>query len=332
VTVYWLSMSQPFEGLPTTPTADELLDQAFSRAARAGRAKSGVEAQQSMLLTAANVLSDNLEHVVTAWPGIEALDPFYRDLADAVAGVDALRKQLNEVGWAGRKAGDIRREYEGRFGDPETARKLRKQAFARMADVVEEVDDDLAAIAEARQELRVLPEIDPDEPTIVVAGYPNVGKSSFVNRVTRADNETDSYPFTTTQIHVGHLERERLRYQLVDTPGLLDRPAAERNGIESQAVSALTHAADTVLVFLDPTGECGYPRAVQWDLQADIAARFDAPVLTVATMRDKLDADVDDDRVDYQMSVTDGDGVSEVLDAAIGAVGYEPGLPFDGRS
>ena len=324
-------MSQPFEGLPTMPTADELLDQAFSRAARAGRAKSGVEAQQSMLLTAANVLSDNLEHVVTAWPDIESLDPFYRDLADAVGGVDALRKQLNEVGWAGRKAGEIRREYEGRFADPETARKLRKQAFARMADVVEEVDDDLAAIAEARQELRALPEINPDEPTIVVAGYPNVGKSTFVNRVTRADNETDSYPFTTTQIHVGHLERERIRYQLVDTPGLLDRPAADRNAIESQAVSALTHAADAVLVFLDPTGECGYPLSVQWDLRADIAARFDVPVLTVATMRDKLDADVADDRVDYQMSVTDGNGVSEALDAAIGAVGYEPDLPFDSR-
>jgi nucleolar GTP-binding protein len=324
-------MSQPFEGLPTTPTADELLDQAFSRAARAGRAKSGVEAQQSMLLTAANVLSDNLEHVVTAWPDIESLDPFYRDLADAVGGVDALRKQLNEVGWAGRKAGEIRREYEGRFADPETARKLRKQAFARMADVVEEVDDDLAAIAEARQELRALPEINPDEPTIVVAGYPNVGKSTFVNRVTRADNETDSYPFTTTQIHVGHLERERIRYQLVDTPGLLDRPAADRNAIESQAVSALTHAADAVLVFLDPTGECGYPLSVQWDLRADIAARFDVPVLTVATMRDKLDADVADDRVDYQMSVTDGNGVTEALDAAIGAVGYEPDLPFDSR-
>ncbi len=324
-------MSQPFEGLPTTPTADELLDQAFSRAARAGRAKSGVEAQQSMLLTAANVLSDNLEHVVTAWPDIESLDPFYRDLADAVGGVDALRKQLNEVGWAGRKAGEIRREYEGRFADPETARKLRKQAFARMADVVEEVDDDLAAIAEARQELRALPEINPDEPTIVVAGYPNVGKSTFVNRVTRADNETDSYPFTTTQIHVGHLERERIRYQLVDTPGLLDRPAADRNAIESQAVSALTHAADAVLVFLDPTGECGYPLSVQWDLRADIAARFDVPVLTVATMRDKLDADVADNRVDYQMSVTDGNGVTEALDAAIGAVGYEPDLPFDSR-
>jgi nucleolar GTP-binding protein len=324
-------MSQPFEGLPTTPTAGELVDQAFSRAARAGKAKSGHEAQQSMLVTAANVLSDNLENVVTAWPDMDGLAPFYRELADAVAGVDELRQHLDRVHWASRKTGEIRREYEGRLrGDADTARKLRKQAFARLADVVESVDDDLAALGEARDALRVLPDIRPDEPTIVVAGYPNVGKSTFVNRVTRADNDTASYPFTTTQIHVGHVERDRIRYQLVDTPGLLDRPPADRNDIESQAVSALEHAADAVLVVLDPTGDCGYPLAVQFDLRADIAARFDAPVLTVANMRDKLDADLDDDRVDHHMSVAEGDGVDEVLTAAVEAVGYEPELPFDG--
>ncbi len=55
-----------FEDLPTTPTSEELIDKAFSRAARAGKAKRGLEAQQSMLQTAANIISDNLENVVTA--------------------------------------------------------------------------------------------------------------------------------------------------------------------------------------------------------------------------------------------------------------------------
>jgi nucleolar GTP-binding protein len=326
-------MSQPFEGLPTTPTADELVDKAFSRAARAGRAKSGVEAQRSMLQTAANVLSDNLENVVTAWPDFDGLDPFYRELADAVAsaddvdGVDALRQHLNEVGWASRKTGELRREYESRLaGDVDTARKLRKQAFARLADVVESVGDDLQALNEARDALKVLPDIRPDEPTIVVAGYPNVGKSSFVNRVTRADNEIAAYPFTTTQINVGHLERDRIRYQLVDTPGLLDRPADDRNEIESQAVSALAHAADAVLVLLDASGECGYPIEVQLALRDDVDDRFDVPVLTVCNKMDRS-RDVD---ADHYMSVTEGTNVEAVLEAAIDAVGYEPELPFDG--
>ncbi|OYR79265.1 GTP-binding protein, partial [Halorubrum ezzemoulense] len=80
-----------FEGLPTTPRSEELVDKAFSRAARAGRAKRGHEAQESMLRTAGNVLSDNLENVVTSWPdfGFD-VDPFYYELADALVDVDRL--------------------------------------------------------------------------------------------------------------------------------------------------------------------------------------------------------------------------------------------------
>ncbi|WP_049922060.1 NOG1 family protein [Halopiger djelfimassiliensis] len=328
-----------FEDLPTTPTSEELIDKAFSRAARAGKAKGGLEAQQSMLQTAANIISDNLENVVTAWPDFEYEDdvhPFYYELADAIVDVDKLRQSLSEVMWASRKAREIHEEYQPRLRktDVDTARKHRKQAFARLADIVEQIDDELLYINEARNDLRDLPDIDPDEPTIVVAGYPNVGKSSFVNDVTSARGETASYPFTTKGIGVGHFERDHIRYQIVDTPGLLDRPPAERNEIESQAVSAIEHLADCMLVVLDPSGECGYPLASQLELRDSIAAQFEEiPVLTVANKTDRRDV-WDEDRleerpVDYTMSVETGDDVETVLDAAVDAVDYEPELPFD---
>ncbi|MFD1587911.1 NOG1 family protein [Halorientalis brevis] len=316
------------EDLPTTPTSEELIDKAFSRAARAGRAKSGYEAQQSMLQTASNIISDNLENVVTTWPDIDTLDPFYYELVDAIVGVDDLRQHLSELTWASRKADEIRDEYQTRFRnvDAEGAKKLRKQAFARLADIVEEVEGDLTAVSEARDDLRDVPDIRPDEPTIVVAGYPNVGKSSFVNDVTNARNETASYPFTTTEIRVGHIERDHIRYQLVDTPGLLDRPPEDRNEIESQAVSAVEHLADSVLVFIDASAECGFPLDAQLELRDAIAEQFDdVPVLTICNKSDRS-RDVD---ADHYMSVTEGENVQGVLDAAVEAVGYEPELPFD---
>ncbi|WP_435077055.1 NOG1 family protein [Halococcus sp. AFM35] len=312
-----------FEDLPTTPTAEELVDRAFSRAARAGRAKSGVEAQRSMLQTASNVLSDNLEHVVTSWPDFDTVDPFYYELADAIVEVDELRKSLSEVGWASNQTDEIKREYQGRLGgDVETARKLRKQAFARLADVVEEVAEDLDRLNAARDELKVLPDIRPDEPTIVVAGFPNVGKSTFVNRVTNARHETASYPFTTTRIGVGHLTREHIRYQLVDTPGLLDREE-KRNEIELQAESALTHVADCVLVFVDASEACGYPLSDQLALRDAVAERFDVPVLTVCAKADRSR----DIEADHYLSVESEEGIEETVSMAVDAVGYEPELP-----
>jgi nucleolar GTP-binding protein len=316
-----------FEDLPQTPTAAELLDQAYSRAARSGRAKGGVEAQVSMLQTGANICSDNLENVVTGWPDFETVDPFYYELADAIVDVDALRESLGEVSWASRKTASLRDEYQSKVhgSSPDVSRKHRKQAFARIADVVESVDDDLDRIREAHQDLRDLPDIRPDEPTIVVAGYPNVGKSTFVNHVTRARNETASYPFTTTGIGVGHLERDHIRYQLVDTPGLLDRPPEERNEIERQAISAVEHLADCVLVFLDPSGECGYPLDAQRELRDDVTQRFDVPVMAIGTKAD-VSKDVD---ADYYMSVLEEQGVEDVVGAAVEAIGFEPELPFE---
>ena len=315
-----------FEDLPPTPTAELLIDKAFSRAARAGRAKSGAEAQLSMLQTAANIISDNLENVVRGWPDFDQMHPFYRDLAATLVDVDRLRESLSEIQWAGQQATELRNEYQSKVhGDTAAARKHRKQAFARLADVVESVADALETVDTATGELQTLPDIRPDEPTIVVAGYPNVGKSSFVNAVTNARNETAAYPFTTTGIGVGHLTRDHIRYQLIDTPGLLDRPEAERNEIEAQAVSALRHIADCVLVFVDASERCGYPLPVQLELRDELTDRFAVPVLTVCNKADESR----DVAADYYTSVSEGTGLKPVVDAAVAAIDYEPELPIE---
>lgn len=314
-----------FEDLPTTPRSEELVDKAFSRASRAGRAKSGLEAQESMLQTSSNILSDNLENVVTAWPDFDYVDPFYYELADAVVDVDRLRQALSEVTWASRQIPEIRSEYMTKMRNAkiDTARKHRKQAFARMADIMDEIEDDLLFVGQARDDLKSLPDIRPDEPAIVVAGYPNVGKSSFVNHITAAHNEIASYPFTTKAVQIGHFERNRIRYQIIDTPGILDRPQEERNGIERQAVSALEHLADTVLFVVDASGECGYPLDAQLELREEILERFDVPVLTICNKSDRS-TDVE---ADVYMSVKEEENIDETLDRAVDAVDWEPDLP-----
>jgi len=317
-----------FENLPTAPRSEELLDKAFSRAARAGNAKAGLEAQQSMLTVAVNITSDNLENVVTAWPDFDYVDPFYYELADAIVDVNELRQSLSEVTWASRQIEELGREYNSKLRktDPDAARKHRKQAFARIADIMDEIKTDLRAVGDARDELKSIPDIRPDEPAIVIAGYPNVGKSSFVNHVTRASNEIAEYPFTTRGVQIGHLERDHIRYQLIDTPGLLDRPEDERNDIERQAAGAIEHLADTILFFLDASGDCGYPLEVQLALRDDLVDRFadrDIPVLAICNKSDRS-TDVE---ADAYMSITETDGIDEVLSMAVEAVGYEPELP-----
>lgn len=322
-------MSTPFEDLPTVLTADELLDKAYSRAARTGRAKTGVEAQYAMLDVASHIVTDNLEDISRRWPDLAGLDPFYRMLADALVGVDELRGHLGAVDWAAEQVDVVVTEHRNRIRrDTEAATRQRKQAFARIASVVEEVADDLEALEAARQELAAIPGIDPSAPTIVLAGYPNVGKSSLLNAVTRASGDVATYPFTTTRIGIGHIEHRHVQYQLIDTPGLLDRPEADRNEIERQTIAALEHLADCVVILLDASETCGYPLSAQLALRDELRDRFATAGVPVITACNKADLSTDVD-ADFFVSVTEDDGVDELLAASIDAIDYEPTLPFD---
>jgi len=98
----------------------------------------------------------------------------------------------------------------------------RKKAFGRMASVLRSVEGDLLFLGEARDRLRKLPTIDLDLPTIIIAGYPNVGKSSFLAMVTSAKPQVAAYPFTTLHPCLGIMELSKSRrLVLADIPGLI---------------------------------------------------------------------------------------------------------------
>ena len=164
---------------------------------------------------------------------------------------------------------------------------------------------------EVRNVLRKLPHVE-DACTIVIAGYPNVGKSSFIRQVSSASPEIASYPFTTKGIIVGHRKLGRERIQFVDTPGILDRPAEQRNAIEKQALSAMINVADIILFILDPSEHCGYPMEVQLNLLDEVKGMIDVPLVVAAN---KSDLQVADGYL--SMSTEKGEGVEEVLAAIL---------------
>jgi nucleolar GTP-binding protein len=107
---------------------------------------------------------------------------------------------------------------------------------------------------------------------------------------------------------VGLRQQGRVRIQFVDTPGILDRPAEERNPIERQALSAMMNVASVILFILDPSEHCGYPMDVQLRLLNEVKDMVKVPVIVVANKSDIRVAD------GYRsMSTETKDGVDEVL-------------------
>ena len=123
--------------------------------------------------------------------------------------------------------------------------------------------DTLTYLEQVRQHLSRLPSIDPNTRTLLITGFPNVGKSSFMNKVTRANVDVQPYAFTTKSLFVGHMDYKYLRWQVIDTPGILDHPLEDRNTIEMQSITALAHLRACVLYFVDLSEQCGYNIAAQ---------------------------------------------------------------------
>jgi nucleolar GTP-binding protein len=226
--------------------------------------------------------------------------------------VEKLKMSLASVDWASKKIHEVARSYVGKIRDADLPEPVRKEAFGRISSIIKSINKDLLFLNEARNILRKLPDVQ-DEPTIVVAGYPNVGKSSFVSKITGASPKIAPYPFTTKGVTIGHFTRDGVRYQVMDTPGLLDRPMSERNIIERQAITAI-HFLDAVVMFMiDPSESCGYEIKDQKRLLAEIQENFKLPMLVVANKADRPEFRKMEE-VEMNVSMITGEGVEDVVD------------------
>jgi len=291
--------------LPTVLTAEELLDKAFGRASKVG-GKNPRERAMNKLATVSNVLRDYFNKIIKAHPNYDALPDFYREMIDVIVGIRRVKKALAALKWANDMTQKIITKSIREIKGGKNPVQVLKSAYGRIASIIEQIDEELRFLNELKKTLREIPALT-DDPTIVVAGYPNVGKSSFVAKISTVKPEIASYPFTTKRIHVGYFEMDGRRVQIIDTPGLLDRPLHKRNEIEKKAILCLKHVADCILFIIDPTEESGSLKSQQALLE-EIKENFDVPIVVAYSK-----ADLHDKRDLPAFSSVTGEGIDEIL-------------------
>ncbi|MBR2394049.1 MAG: 50S ribosome-binding GTPase, partial [Candidatus Methanomethylophilaceae archaeon] len=232
-----------------------------------------------------DIIVTTLTRYVNSFPRMDKEGDFFPELVDIVIGIDRYKKALGAVNWCAGKAEKLKNDCLKdirRTKDPEIIEATRRSFYGRLNSYVDRIADDLLFLQDAKNKFRRLPAVDPNTPTVVVAGFPNVGKSNLVTVLSTAEPEIAPYPFTTKGIIVGHVEDDWRKYQIVDTPGLLDREFDKRNAIEKQAVLALRYLTDVILFVIDPSETCGFSREVQEKLLSTVEQGFPGVRIIVA--------------------------------------------------
>ncbi|KAL3927459.1 MAG: hypothetical protein SGBAC_013079 [Bacillariaceae sp.] len=215
--------------------------------------------------------------MLTDFPRLNDIHPFYSDLCNTLYDRDHYKLALGQLNTARSLVDQIARDMIRMVKYADSAYRckcLKRAALGRMCTVLKRQKASLAYLEEVRKHLSRLPSLDPNTRTILMCGLPNVGKSSFMNKITRGNVDVQPYAFTTKSLFVGHCDYKYLRWQVIDTPGILDHSLEQRNTIEMQAIIALAHLTCSVLYFCDPSEQCGYTVEQQCSLFRSIKPLF----------------------------------------------------------
>ncbi|KOS17832.1 Nucleolar GTP-binding protein 1 [Escovopsis weberi] len=278
-------MKTTWKDIPPVPTQQEFLDIVLSRTQRklptqirAGFKISRIRAFYTRKVKfTQETFSEKFGAILESFPRLQDIHPFHKDLLNTLYDADHFRIALGQMSTAKHLVETISRDYVRLLKYAQSlyqCKQLKRAALGRMATLVKRLKDPLLYLDQVRQHLGRLPAIDPNTRTLLICGYPNVGKSSFLRSITRADVDVQPYAFTTKSLFVGHFDYKYLRFQAIDTPGILDHPLEEMNTIEMQSITAIAHLRSAILYFMDLSEQCGYSVQAQLQLFRSIKPLF----------------------------------------------------------
>ncbi|WAR04944.1 NOG1-like protein [Mya arenaria] len=195
---------------------------------------------------------DKLTMIITDFPKLEDVHPFYADLMNVLYDKDHFKLALGQINTARHLIDNVSKDYVRlmKYADSlYRCKQLKKASLGRMCTIMKRQKQSLEYLEQVRQHLSRLPTIDPNTRTLLICGFPNVGKSSFINKITRADVEVQPYAFTTKSLF---------------------------------AITALAHLRAAVLYVMDVSEQCGHSIEQQVSLFNNIKPLFANKPLMVA--------------------------------------------------
>ena len=223
------------------------------------RKKKKIEKSKEIELLKLDAIKDSLngsmERILKSFPSIDNLPIFYMELIKCTLDYDSLKKSLGAVNWVIKKNSHIFSIYKEKIKKTQDLTKInqyRREFYGRISSVITQIEENLNYLEGCRKIMKKYPEIKTSIPTVAIFGFPNVGKTTLLFKLTGSKPDIDSYSFTTRSINVAYIKDNEKKIQVLDTPGTLNR-FNKMNNIEKQAFLALKYLVETIVYVFDVT-------------------------------------------------------------------------------
>lgn len=287
-----------FQKVKTLDSSDELLDIAIKRAKKKEKELSSskkykglakkVHIEREKVSIINTYITTKLDGYVQSFPSLDALSEFYNELIATLVEPDELKKSLSSLSWAAEKIGDLSSKFSRNLVPGMSEEKFlnnKRAYYGRVSSILERINKHLSYLENVRKKLKILPNINSNLFTVCIAGFPNVGKSTLLSKITPSKPDIQSYAFTTKGLNIGYIMHRNRQIQVIDTPGTLAR-FDKMNNIEKQAYLSVKYEANIVVFIYDLTDT--YPLLEQNKL-LNIINEFDKPVLIYFSKADLLE-------------------------------------------
>lgn len=278
------------------------LDQAFKESKRKGHAaylrSNGDKtsrirtAEFEKIKTFNTEIKNRLDAINKNFPSIDSLPEFYQELIRNTIDNDMLKKSLGAIAWASNTVAQLGSEYQNKLKHSKTENDIKRimnAFYGRASSILKQVRQNLEYIEHSRKIMKEFPNIKTDLFTIAITGFPNIGKSTLLSKLTTAKPEIKDYAFTTKKLNLGYSRYGIHKVQFIDTPGVLARD--KRNPIEEQAYLVLKYAANIIIYVIDLTEP--YPLKIQERLLKELK-EFEKPIIVYLSKTDILDKEIID--------------------------------------
>lgn len=177
--------------------------------------------------------------------------------------------------------------------------------------------------------------------SVVLVGFPSVGKSTLLNSLTGTESAVAAYEFTTLDVVPGAMEHKGATIQILDVPGLV-RGAASGRG-RGKEVIAVIRNADLAVILLDVFQLVHYDVLLQELYEAGIRVNSKPPDITIkkkprggVNISSTVDLDLDDDTIktilgEYRIHnanvlIRENITIDQLIDAVLSNRKYLPGI------